>query len=263
MERPRGGASAPPRALTLPLDPYQPSPAYLDLLARARHTLLVRCMRRLGVNPPPTAPVIPLPPAGNAQRYGLADERDARAQGYHLPGMAPRAVKPLTALSPAQEAALTGSGPARAGNRAVPEGGCYGEAERALDRGAPTAKDPNLGQLLGLESFARSKQDPRVRAVFGSWSACMRRAGFSYGDPMQANDDPAFRTERPSRAEITVAVADVGCKREVGLVGVWASVEAAYQERALDRHAGELEVVRRLLDVRRRNAARIAAGAVR
>ena len=257
------GATTAPRELALPLDPYQPSPAHLDLLARARHILLVRCTRRLGVDPPPAAPAIPLPPAGNGQRYGLADERDARAQGYHLPGMAPAAAEPLAALSPVQEAVLTGSGPATAVSRPVPEGGCYGEAERALDRGAPTARDPNLGQLLGLESFARSKRHPRVRAVFDSWSECMRRAGFSYGDPMEANDDPAFRTERPSRAEIAVAVADVDCKREVGLAGVWASVEAAYQERALGRHADELEVVRRLLDVRRRNATRIVAGTVR
>jgi hypothetical protein len=54
QDRPGAGAAAAvtgPQELTLPLDPYQPSPAHLDLLARARRTLLVRCMRRFGVDP--------------------------------------------------------------------------------------------------------------------------------------------------------------------------------------------------------------------
>jgi hypothetical protein len=263
-DRPRAAATAAASEdLALPLDPYQPSPAHLDLLARARRILLVRCMRRFGVDPPAPAPAGPLPPSGNAQRYGLADEHDARTQGYHLPGMRQASARPLPRLSPAQEAALTGSGTGRSPSRPIPAGGCAGEAERTLDASAPSAKDPNLGQLLGLQSFARSQEDRRVRALFGAWSVCMRRAGFSYGDPMQANDDPAFRTERPSRAEIAVSVADVGCKQEVDLVEVWASVEAAYQERALRRHASELEVVRRLLDTRQRNAARTVADTAR
>ena len=256
----RHEATAAPRQLALPLDPYLPSPAHLDLLARARRILVVRCMGRFGVAPPAPAPAIPLPPAGNAQRYGLVDAHEARTQGYHLAGTEAGVVRPLPGLSPVQRAVLTGAGSARSLRGPLPAGGCHGEAQRILDAGAPSPRDPSLGQVLGLQSFARSKEDRRVRAVFGAWSACMRRAGFSYRDPMEANDDPAFLTERPSRAEIAVAVADVGCKQAVGLVGAWASVEAADQERALHRHASELELVRRLLDTQERNAARVLAG---
>jgi hypothetical protein len=210
------------------------------------------------------AAAVPLPPAGNAQRYGLTDEREARANGYHLPGGVAGIGSPaLPRLSAAQESALTGSGPGRPGDGPVPDGGCAGEAGRTLDAGAPRPRDPGLGQRLGLESFARSKQDRRVRAAFGAWSACMRRAGFAYRDPMRTNDDPAFRTDRPSRRELAVALADVGCKQSVGLVAVWASAEAAHQRRALGRHASELEVVRRLLAIRERNAARVVAAGPR
>jgi hypothetical protein len=57
----------------------------------------------------------------------------------------------------------------------------------------------------------------------------MRRAGFAYRDPMQADDDPAFRTDRPSRREVAVALADVGCKQSVGLVAVWAGTRASWR----------------------------------
>jgi hypothetical protein len=87
----------------------------------------------------------------------------------------------------------------------------------------------------------------------------MRRAGLGYADPMQANDDPAFHTPRPSRREIAVATTDVRCKQAVGLVEVWAVVEAAYQRRALDRHATQLRILKRWLDTRRRSAARVTA----
>jgi hypothetical protein len=62
QDQPRAGAMAaatPPRELALPLDPYQPSPSQVDLLARARHLLVARSMRRLGVDPPPPAPAVP------------------------------------------------------------------------------------------------------------------------------------------------------------------------------------------------------------
>ena len=85
----------------------------------------------------------------------------------------------------------------------------------------------------------------------------MRQAGFDYADPMKANNDPAFQTPAPTEREIATAVADVQCKARTGLVDVWASVETAYQQRALDEHAEELTVIHRWLSIQTANARRI------
>jgi hypothetical protein len=77
----------------------------------------------------------------------------------------------------------------------------------------------------------------------------MREARFSYPDPMAANDDPAFATEQPTETEIGVAVADVECKRQVGVVQVWFAVETAYQRQAVEARHDELELIRQAIHV--------------
>lgn len=245
--------------IILPLDPYMDSPRQRRLLATA-HTILARaCLRRFGLELPASIPAGAMPAEGNHDRYGLVVPRQAREHGYHLP-------EPLGGPSPAapeqsgpQRAVLTGEGARAYAGRPVPSGGCVGEAQRALAGRVAAPTDAGLAQRLSVNSYGRSQRDPRVRAVFGAWSRCMRRAGFGYADPMQANDDPAFHTPRPSPREIAVATTDVRCKQAVGLVEVWAAVEAAYQRRALDRHAAQLRVLKRWLDTRLRNATRVTA----
>ena len=88
----------------------------------------------------------------------------------------------------------------------------------------------------------------------------MRQAGYSYPDPTAANNNPAFATEQPTGDEIGVAVADVRCKRKVGVVEVWAAVETAYQRQAVDVHQDQLELIRQAIQVRLANAQAILAG---
>jgi hypothetical protein len=249
-----------PRRVALPLDPYLASPRDRRLLAAAHAKLAVACMRRFGLDLPDSTPTGAMPPEGNQDRYGPADLQQVRVHGYHIPGFAPTRSPAEPELSAAQQAMLTGVGARQYAGQTVPEGGCAGEARRMLAAGARPPEDHGLAERLSVDSYGRSRHDRRVRAVFGAWSACMRRTGFGYTDPMQANDDPAFQTERPSASEIAVATADVACKQAVGLVGVWAAVEADYQRRALDRHREELQVIRRWLETQRRTAARIVAG---
>lgn len=252
---------ADPGGLSLPLDGYQPSPAARRTINEASAVLLVRCMRRFGFEVPRPRPTGP-PPSANGSRYGLVDEEQARRHGYHPPPKAgagrPGGPPSEPELSPAAEAVAEGTGQRVPG---LPAGGCLGEARRKLAEGGPTPADPSLVDRLSLESYTRSEQDSRTRRVFGAWSGCMRRAGYDYVDPMKANDDPAFRTARPSAREIAIATADVRCKRETNVVGTWATVETAYQQRAIDRHAEQLQAAKALLEAEVRTATRIVAGA--
>jgi hypothetical protein len=81
-----------------------------------------------------------------------------------------------------------------------------------------------------------------------SWSGCVRLPDDA--DPhTQATDD-----------EIGVAVADVRCKRMVGVVEVWVAVETAYQRQAVDVHQDQLELIRQAIQVRLANAQAVLAG---
>lgn len=55
-------------------------------------------------------------------------------------------------------------------------------------------------------------------------------------------------------------MADVECKQQVNLIGIWAAVRAAYQQRAIDQNP---QVWATMLENRRtqeRNIARVLAG---
>jgi hypothetical protein len=87
----------------------------------------------------------------------------------------------------------------------------------------------------------------------------MKQSGLDYADPMKAIDDPAFRTPTASQREIQVAVADVRCKKATNFVNVMASVETAYQQRAVKTNADALKVIKENIAIRERNAATIPA----
>jgi hypothetical protein len=133
-------------------------------------------------------------------------------------------------------------------------------ARRRLNHGAPDLSEPQVAQMLGLRAHLLGRQDSRVRAVFSAWSRCMRQTGFHYPDPMAANNDPAFTIEQPTENEIRTAIADVQCKRKVGVAEVWAAVETAYQRQAVDAHHDQLEVIRQAIHIKLVNARAVLAG---
>ncbi|MEU0194981.1 hypothetical protein ABZ250_34965, partial [Streptomyces afghaniensis] len=137
----------------------------------------------------------------------------------------------LRARAPAPEPERAPA-PVRHRGKPVPEEGCMGEARRALVRdGAVGEAEPV--RRIDTASVLRAMEDPRVRSAFDRWSACMEKRGHAYDDPWQAINDKAFRRPGVSPREIATAVADVACKRETNLVGVWYAVDAAYQRRML------------------------------
>jgi hypothetical protein len=224
--------------LRLPVQDYLRSDTQAVQLTRGRVSLIRQCMMRFGMDY-----TIEEAPAGKYgprsltdRRYGITDLALARQNGYGLgdrdPALQEKPAKPD--IGPEGEAALFGDGPSLVGDLEVPSGGCIGEADRALNRSMPAGADPMLGQKLQFESFELSKEDSRVRAAFSKWSSCMEEAGYHYPNPLAAAADPRFTEQPPTEDQVAAAITDIECKGRTNLVGVWFSVEAAYQTRQIE-----------------------------
>lgn len=246
--------------IDFPLDPYLNlgGPAY-DVERKAHQILMERCVARFGftVDPRPAATSVDL----RARKYGLVNMNDALQYGYNNPLTAGDGADDAAAAQPKSEAYYAvayGEGPSGSYNGVeIPEGGCDGAAQRTLNDGAAPVADPMFGQALVIRANDLAEQDSRMVAAFSAWSECMARSGYDYDDPWEANNDPAFDGPGATRAEISVATADVACKEEVDLVDTWAAVEVAYQERLIEENSVVLAELLELLEVRRRHAAEI------
>ncbi|MEV4315621.1 hypothetical protein [Actinocrispum sp. NPDC049592] len=241
--------------LRLPLDDYVLSPAELGEIAQASRTLVGRCMAGFGLDPLPPPPPGPALRTWNDWRYGLTDPEAAAQHGYRHD--APQPATPPEPARPTAEqaAALTGSGTRTIRGRPVPDGGCLGQADMALRGPGSAHVDRDLAQRLSAESFRQSRDQPQVRAAIAGWSQCMARRGYRYPDPFAPVADPRFRpgVPPPSATEIATAVADVDCKRQSDLVGIWFAAERSYQQLSVADHRAELDRLRQA------NAAQLAA----
>ncbi|MEU9505368.1 hypothetical protein AB0D32_03675 [Micromonospora sp. NPDC048170] len=243
------------RTFSLPLDPYRLSDLNLVNSSKAKKGLVEQCMSRFGFQyrvPQEPQPVV----VGYERRYGMADRKSASERGYHVP---PEAELEHPELAPAALAVLLGNGQSVHGGQEVPEGGCTQEAEKRISVGAPQIPNERLGIDLSMESYDKTLSDSRVQKAFADWSACMKRDGRNYTDPFKAVNDPQFTTPTATPQEILVATADVRCKHETNLINVMASVETAYQQQALEKHAEALSVIKQNFTEREKNAAAILA----
>ncbi|HXC79256.1 MAG TPA: hypothetical protein VNU19_19660 [Candidatus Acidoferrum sp.] len=244
---------------SFPLDAYSQTPDQTNNYRHAVAILEQDCMKRFGLALP-RVPITSAETAIHSGLYGVTDMSTAKTDGYHSPYELHPAGQPPPDPTPAELAVLTGSGPANYQGAPVPKGGCLGEATSRIDDGAPKLAAPGLNQNLEQDAHQRSTGDSRVRAALTAWSDCMHTNGYNYADPLAAVDDSAFSGPTPSAAEITTAVADVGCKNRTNLLEIWASVETAYQNRAIEENAQELADIKKAVDVEARNAAKIISG---
>jgi hypothetical protein len=241
--------------LRLPVQDYLRTDDDAARLGQARLTLARQCLQRFGLDYPAEQPSSAGygPRSLTERRYGITDAALARTNGYGLgardPSLQPQPAKPD--LGPDGETALTGQGPSAVRGVPVPDGGCLGEADRRLTAGEPAGADLDLGQKLQFQSFDATKRDSRVRAVNQAWSACMARQNYHYTDPLAAMADPAFLRGAPTPEQITVAETDIRCKAETNVIGVWFTVESAYQRRAIDHDSAAFATARAALATQR------------
>lgn len=247
---------------TLPLDAYEPTDQQNRTMYEARNILIVRCMKKFGFTITPPGPGEPSPGGPNERRYLIHSEARAQTFGYKWPEITNQQRPPEPDLEPAARTAMSGDGASQISGVAVPEGGCLGEAARGLSR-EPAGDDESgfsLLRRLSNEAYSRMQNDSRVTAAAKRWSVCMRRAGFHYESPAQANNDPAFSGDVASPAEIATATADVKCKKETSLINVMAAVETAYQRRALEEHQERLRALTVQTQQEVKTAADVIAG---
>ncbi|MEU5163747.1 hypothetical protein AB0G74_29610 [Streptomyces sp. NPDC020875] len=241
------------KGLTLPVDPYiaQPADGYV------RQTVVQdqwrSCMAGYGFadfGPPRTDPrsVAVQVDTGLGRRYGVSDLASVTKYGYHLPTDVPEA--PHWEPAPGAETAVfTGEGDQLVNGahqgRAVPEGGCRGEARRMF----PVPQSPHA-ERLGLKSFEASREAPAVVAAVGRWAACMKTEGYDRDHPLDDLERYGIRLEspRPDPKEIAHAVADVTCKERTGLIGIWHGEETARQRTAIQADADRLAAEKRTKD---------------
>ncbi|MFE7135212.1 hypothetical protein ACFVIM_30575, partial [Streptomyces sp. NPDC057638] len=220
--------------LVLPFDAYENSPYESLTISEATDLLLRSCLRAQGVTwsplPPLTARDVEPP---HTRRYGLTGARDAARYGYHLAPPSPAYQR--------REAARTARGKLPAAQRRAAYGpggitgvgGCWARANARIVREVGPRDQDHLAQA-STRTFAEARRSPEVTAANRAWSACMKRAGFSYGDPFQSFADPAWGARpRPVARELATAAADVRCKEDVGLVEAWVAADRRVQEAAV------------------------------
>ncbi|MFI8533630.1 hypothetical protein ACIGMX_25725 [Streptomyces aquilus] len=246
-------ASGLAKGLVLPMEAYMEPYADTVVIDRAVDRLTTQCMKRYGYAYTPPARGMTPPPSSDdsnmPRRYGITDEDLAARFGYFL-GDLNQTPPPAPKLTPAETAVLTGrlaiargakKAPARIGGRSIPQDGCLGEATRRI---GPRI-DESLPSKLDYESLRRSQSDPRVLAVIGAWSRCMKAKGYTVDSPLNAaNLTPDTHDGQAGQADITTALTDIKCKRQTGLVKTWFTVESAIQRGQIEQHQLALTQVR-------------------
>lgn len=248
--------------ISFPLEAYAMTPEEDLMLQRAVWVLTIDCLKRFGVDDVEPPPLIPTNRLMTSRRYGMLDLDGARDRGYR--GSDPAADRADAEADAAAEAdrvaglagvLLLGEGsgvplppetpvPLPPG---APRDGCLNEARRILADGGEMY-DPNVLLQRADEALLRAERDERVQAAFAAWSACMADAGFTYAHPWEANNDDSWGVDVTDQ-ERMVATADVTCKLETNLVGVWNAVDAAYQEQIIERDA---ELLNEMVENRRK-----------
>lgn len=226
---------------TFPLENYRLSDAGQRKVNDAVDALTARCMQGFGIS-------YGLNPRSDladthSRIYGVTDEVQAKSFGYRSPAAVEK-VTPQTAVEAPEHAAVrTGAVPMYK-DKSVPTGGCVGEASRQIYRGQHAGLR-GLTDGLIFQSSDQAQRDDRVRKVFADWSGCMKGKGFSYKTPIDAMSGPAAHDGVAGKGENSVAVADVQCKKQNNVIGVWSSVEADYQNKAISAHRLDLKMVQK------------------
>ncbi|MFF2951538.1 hypothetical protein ACFVVU_09410 [Kitasatospora sp. NPDC057965] len=254
----------------LPIEAYLLSGEQFRQYDEAQGVLVTRCVRGFGLDYSAPAPVAPAE-TQTTHRYDPVDVSDVSVNGYHSPDT-DRGKKPAAAPSLSPDvttvlgAGLGADGRPASGTaveyrgRRLPAGGCIADAQRELTAHGGTGRDADVAVGVNYEGFERSREDPRVKAVFQDWSRCMAERGYSYATPGDALKDPRWAaTDRPTTQEITTATADVECKERVNVVGVWFTVEAAYEQELIRLRQSELTAAKAANDAMLQTAKSVVA----
>lgn len=248
------------KGLNLPLETYMQDYADTVTIGNGKRLLAQNCMKTYGLDVQlPASGLNPSPTENDAnmeRRYGLTDRETAATYGYGLPGdEKPRTKQQSPGLDAVETEVLTGrkAPTGQVGKTAPPlplearekaresyngkkirEGGCGGWADQEIN--APTIDElTHISELNGT-SFTESMKTPAVVAAFRDWSACMTGKGhIGFKDPFEAARSVTRPEGAPAgRPEVDLALAEIDCKAETGLVGTWFAEESKIQTTIID-----------------------------
>ncbi|RPF38387.1 hypothetical protein [Streptomyces sp. TLI_185] len=261
----------------LPLAAYDMSDAG-HAVGTARWTLAKQCMVRLGFDALKNLDIDPLPawpqrPAGTGVftavgysddefRYGIQDPVQAARYGYQAARAKYRRNYAEKKWPLSEYLGLTGEffgdDPKTVHGHRIPRRGCLGEADRAIYGSNPQdRRDPVLE--LETKSLRQGSKDPAWKKADQTWSACMRKAGYHYATPRDAETgedrrraEPEERLsarpqdpDAPSPLEKQTATADARCKQHTGYVRTVHAVDVRIQSRLIANNRAKLEKQRR------------------
>ncbi|MEV4113155.1 hypothetical protein [Nonomuraea sp. NPDC049695] len=256
--------------VAFPLDAYEVSPTDMARLTNAMRSSLSDCMGRFGFTDYPKeklkAQTRPFP---KDRQYLFIDPAKVAEYGYAGGPMAEISDKALNSESSAKAAAkpspeevsvYLGKGQQVYRGAQVPEGGCLGEARRAVLNGAGTEDEWVVTQLRGQAS-EQAEKDARVVGATQRWSACMARSGYSYKDPGAAWEDPRWSDRRNggplTSEEKAVATADMNCKLETNYLGARYVADKDAQNTLIAANVGRLNKFKTDNGIKLKNAQKI------
>ncbi len=250
-------------SMVLPVEAYLRTWDQAKAISRAAGLLERDCMARFGFDYRPPQEFLTQPESFIARRYGYVyDQATAEKWGYHPPATGD--TDEGSGTSGVERVVLTGRDPITlqpvaqtSTGLVVPDGGCKGEARARILKDGGFLGHPDPVREVNLGSFPKSMEDPRVRAVFASWSECMAEQGYTVEDPLfdTMPDGITLDTPAPSQKEITMALWDVECQQRTGVVRTWFQVESEIQMQMIEENAEALAQVRRDNEAMVRNAA--------
>ncbi|MEU6298275.1 hypothetical protein [Streptomyces erythrochromogenes] len=268
------------RNLAFPLSAYIADDQQLDVLTRAQDVLVDRCMQRYGFRYQLQRGPGSATKHDFSRRYGLSDPAEAARLGYENAQTGRAQKPPQPQLGPNEKLVLHGLevdpslpvpksqeeaeksdvATTTVGGQKVPAGGCSREASLKLLNPTKDTVESMVVQGFGFDAYARSRKDSRVVKAFKTWSECMGRHGYTVDNPM--DQPPGINDANISSPQaIAMAKQDVDCKKETNLVGIWHTVELAYQQRVIEQNAETLDRAKKQLDERLKLAASLVAGA--
>lgn len=262
----------------LPLAAYDMSDDDGRTVSRARWTLAKQCMARLGFDSlrnlaTDPAPAWPQRPAGTGGvtmliaysddlRYGIEDPGQAARYGYQVARAEYERAHPDRKWTLSEYLALTGlfgrDDPKTVHGHRIPARGCLGEADRAIYGSNPQDRIDPVSHLKST-SIEQAMRDPAWGKADKAWSACMRKAGYRYTDPRDAQTgsdrerqelrerltNPEYDLDKPSALEKRTATADARCKRRTGYVRTVHAIDVRVQRRLIAENRAKLEKRRR------------------
>jgi hypothetical protein len=259
--------------LTLPLDSYLALGEQSRTIEYAEQLLVGDCMEEQGFayDVPPRP--VEEPFALNQRRYGLIDAQQAAEWGYWTEPDSPEVAALVEANSQLRDE------PPEAQQIFL---GCLKGARKEIDAERVDIEDNDFVYDLANQSWQTSMADSRAQRAFDEWSDCMADQGYAHaGTPREFSADWISRhqsaddaqqdegsaegvAEDPSvvsEDERAAASADVQCKQDVNLAGIWLAAETAYQQRLVDQNSERLSDIKHRLEKAVEQAADVVSGA--